>query len=158
MTLLFLEDAVWAGRNCLECGRLCRKMWKNVKEGRKISLMILNSQESRVEVKWIHFCSLFFTPPWSSLPFRYLNLLAPYLNSELEFSPNLRLRNLSGSGLLHLQITDLWWRHRPWILWTFLFSFQQRVCVGGGGRVCVCVASGLCTEQVCVCVWSLIHA
>lgn len=50
--------------------------------------MIFWSQEASVQVNWIQFCFLLFTPyPLSCSPFISLNLLAYYLNSQLEFSP-----------------------------------------------------------------------
>lgn len=50
--------------------------------------MIFWSQEASVEVNWIQFCFLLFTPsPLNCPPLISLNLLVSYLNSQLECSP-----------------------------------------------------------------------
>ena len=52
------------------------------------ALWVAEELRYSVQVNWIQFCFLLFTPyPLSCSPFISLNLLAYYLNSQLEFSP-----------------------------------------------------------------------
>lgn len=94
--------------------------------------MIFWSQEASVEVNWIQFCFLLFTPsPLNCPPLISLNLLASYLNSQLECSPKSKTEEpvwigslvssklwfMMGTQTLNLQkISFFFNRGRNWVL------------------------------------------